>query len=77
MRTPEQGDRWTWLILCSLTQLRLARELVVDRRLPWERRLDPTRLTPARVRRGFHGLRATLGTPAAPTKPLRGLGSSG
>jgi hypothetical protein len=71
MRTPEQGDRWTWLILCSLTQLRLARELVVDRRLPWERRLDPTRLTPARVRRGFHGLRATLGTPAAPTKPSR------
>jgi hypothetical protein len=67
--TPDQGDRWTWLVMCALTQLRLARGLVADARLPWERRLDPTRLTPARARRGFRGLRNTLGTPAAPAKP--------
>src|ERR671933_338464 len=24
LRTPEQADRWTWLILAALTQLRLA-----------------------------------------------------
>ena len=35
--TPEQADRWTWLIVCALTQLRLARGLVADLRLPWER----------------------------------------
>ena len=35
------------------TQLRLARGLVADQRLPWERPRDPTRLTPARIRRGF------------------------
>ena len=38
---PEQADRWTWLIIAAHTQLRLARQLVDDLRLPWER--DPTR----------------------------------
>jgi len=56
--TPEQADRWTWLVLAALTQLRLARGLVDDLRLPWERPLDPAKLTPARVRRGFRRLRA-------------------
>ena len=69
--TPEQADRWTWLVLSALTQLRLARGLVDDLRLPWERPLDPTKLTPARVRRGFRRLRATLGTPASPPKSDR------
>jgi hypothetical protein len=53
VRHPEQADRWTWLLLAAATQLRLARPLVADQRLPWERRLDPRRLTPTRVRRGF------------------------
>jgi hypothetical protein len=68
LQTPEQADRWTWLIVAAYTQLRLARHLVADLRLPWERRRDPARLTPARVRRGFRSLRATLGTPAQPPK---------
>jgi DDE superfamily endonuclease len=68
LRTPEQADRWTWLIVAAYTQLRLARGLVADQRLPWERPRDPDRLTPARVRRGFHRLRATIGTPASPPK---------
>ena len=38
--TPDQADRWTWLIVGALTQLRLARGLVDDLRLPWERRSD-------------------------------------
>lgn len=66
--TPEQADRWTWLIVVAHTQLRVARGLVDDLRLPWERPCDPAKLTPARVRRGFRRLRATLGTPASPPK---------
>ena len=53
------------------TQLRLARGVVDDFRLPWERPLDPAKLTPARVRRGFRRLRATIGTPASPPKSDR------
>src|SRR5512144_1579981 len=71
LRTPEQADRWTWLIVAAYTQLRLARNLVEDQRLPWERRTKTGQLTPARVRRGFPRLGATLGTPARPPKPSR------
>jgi hypothetical protein len=69
--TPEQADRWTWIVVGALTQLRLARGLVADVRLPWERPRDPASLTPTRVRRGFRPLRATLGTPASPPKRSR------
>jgi hypothetical protein len=69
VRHPEQADRWTWLVLAAFTQLRLARACVEDRRLPWERRYDPGRLTPVRVRRAVSGLLAELGTPAKPPKP--------
>ena len=68
LRTPEQADRWTWLVVAAYTQLRLARGLVADDRLPWERPCDPVRLTPTRVRRGFRRLRAAIGTPARPRK---------
>jgi hypothetical protein len=68
VRTPEQADRWTWLIVAGYTQLRLARHLVDDNRLPWERPAKPGRLTPARVRREFRRLAPTLGTPARPPK---------
>jgi len=66
--TPEQADRWSWLVVAVYTQLRLARGLVADLRLPWERPCDPSLLTPARVRRGFRRLRTTLGTPSSPPK---------
>ena len=69
MRTPEQADRWTWLILAAYTQLRLARPLTADTALPWERRLPAARLTPTRIRRGFLQLLPVLGTPASPPKP--------
>lgn len=68
LRTPEQADRWTWLVIAAYTQLHLARGLVQDHRLPWERPTEPARLTPARVRRGFHRTKPTLGTPARPPK---------
>ena len=66
--TPEQADRWTWLIAAAYTQLRLARGLIADHRLPWEKPCEPDKLTPARVRRGFRRLAATIGTPARPPK---------
>lgn len=68
LRTPDQADRWTWLVVVAYTQLRIARGLVEDMRLPWERPQAPSLLTPARVRRGFRLLRATIGTPAHPPK---------
>jgi hypothetical protein len=71
LRTPQQADRWTWLILAAHTQLRLARGMTDDLRRPWERSLDPDRLTPARVRRGFPRIRRTAGLPASAPKPTR------
>jgi DDE superfamily endonuclease len=68
LQTPQQADRWTWLILAGYTQLRLARGLVDDMRMPWERPRDPAKLTPARIRRGFRRLGPTIGTPASPPK---------
>jgi hypothetical protein len=69
LRHPAQADRWTWLVLAGYTQLRLARELVGDQRLPWERPRPTGKLSPYRVRRGFPRLLAALGSPAAAPKP--------
>ncbi len=69
VRRPEQADLWTWLVVGAFTQLRLARACVSDRRLPWERRYDPGRLKPVRVRRTVSALLPELGTPAKPPKP--------
>jgi len=69
VRTPAQADRWTWLVLLAYTQLRLARPLVADQRLPWERRLDRRPLTPYRVRRAFCTVLPLVSTPANPPKP--------
>src|SRR5215217_2569321 len=68
-RHPEQADRWTWLVLAGYTQLRLARDVVADRRLPWERPRPQPRLSPYRVRRGFPRLLCALGSPASAPKP--------
>src|SRR5215211_1790975 len=69
-RTPEQADRWTWLVLAAYTQLHLAREIAGDQRLPWERPRPQPRLSPLRVRRGFPRLLCALGSPASTPKPF-------
>jgi len=69
VRHPEQADRWSWLVVAAHTQLRLARSLVCDQRLPWERPLPREALTPYRARRAFPRLLPLLGTPASPPKP--------
>jgi hypothetical protein len=69
VRHPEQADRWSWLVVAAYTQLRLARTLVADLRLPWERRYEAGRLTPVRVHRVVSSLLGQMGTPAKPPKP--------
>ncbi len=71
IRTPHAADRWTWLIIAAHTQLRLARPLTQDLRRPWEKPAPPSRLTPARVRRGFRNLRPRTALPASAPKPSR------
>jgi len=71
LRDPAAADRWTWLIIAAYTQLRLARRLAADLRLPWQRPQPPGAMTPARVRRGFRAVRETVATPAAPPRPSR------
>jgi hypothetical protein len=72
IRTPEQGERWTWIIIAVHTQLRLARHLTHDLRRPWEKPVaEPHRLTPARIRRGFRNLRPKTTLPASAPKPSR------
>lgn len=57
-------DRWTWLNQTAFWFLQLARPLVSDQHLPWQK---PTvNLTPARVKRAYAALFSMIGTPAAP-----------
>jgi hypothetical protein len=69
LRDPAAADRWTWLIIACYAQLRLARHLAADLRLPWQRPCPPGRLTPARVRRGFRNIRQMLPDLATAPKP--------
>jgi hypothetical protein len=69
VRNPTAADRWTWLVAAVFWQLWLARPLVADQRLPWERPRPAEQLTPGRVRRAFSGLLGTLGTPARAPQP--------
>jgi hypothetical protein len=69
---PHAADRWSWLLALALWMLWLARPLVADCRLPWERPLPPHRLTPVRVRRACPALFRQLGTPARPPR-TRGI----
>jgi hypothetical protein len=52
-------------VLAGYTQLRLARQLAADTRLPWARPRPQPRLSPYRVRRGVPRLLVRLGSPAA------------
>jgi hypothetical protein len=56
-------------VLAAYAQLRLARQVAADQRLPWERPRPPLRLSPYRVRRGFPRRLCALGSPAATPKP--------
>jgi len=57
-------DRWTNLVDIAYWQLFLARDLVQDRPLPWQK--AQTTFTPGRVRRGMGAIFSQIDTPAQP-----------
>ena len=67
--TPEQGERWSDLMPVLTWQLWLAREIVKDNPLPWQKTQEAGHLTPGRVAQSFIGLLAVIGTPAKNPKP--------
>ncbi len=69
--TPEQGQRWSDLMPVMTWQLWLAREIVTDNPLPWQKPQSAAALTPGRVAQAFGGVLAAIGTPAREPK-LRG-----
>lgn len=64
LHTSHACDRWTWLNQTAFWFLYLARPLVSDQRLPWQKPV--AQLTPARVKRTWDTLFAAIGTPTAP-----------
>jgi Transposase DDE domain len=63
-RHADGADRWTWLIAGACWHLWLARPIVSDVRLPWERPRADGMLTPGQVHRRFTGILLRIGTPA-------------
>jgi hypothetical protein len=69
----DRCQRWTRLVDMAYWQLFLARDLVTDRPLPWQK--PQPRLTPGRVLQGMSLLFRALGTPArAPQTRGKGPG---
>ena len=67
LRTPEQYERWSFIVAMVHNHLVLARDLVEAERRPWES--THRMLTPQQVRRGMGKLLPRLGTPARPPQP--------
>ena len=67
LSTPKQCERWSDLMPFMTWELWLARDIVTDNPLPWQKR--EAKLTPARVAQAMGGVLATIGTPAQPPKP--------
>lgn len=68
---PGTAQVWTWLVVVAYAQLRLARPVVVDARLRWEKPVEQALLSPGRVRRDFRRVRAMVDTPANPPRFTR------
>ncbi len=64
--TPGQCERWSDLMPLMTWQLWLARDLVKDYRMPWQK--EQTNLTPERVAQSIFLLLPEIGTPAQPPK---------
>lgn len=68
---PDRCDRWTYLVDLAYWSIFLARELVPDNPLPWQKK--QTCLTPGRVKQGLPWLFSAF-TP--PTRPVQTRGKS-
>ena len=60
------GDCWTWLMALATWMIFLARPLVQDTPLPWQK--PQQHLTPQRVQQSLRPIFALIGTPARPPK---------
>ncbi len=67
--TTEKGQRWSDLMPLMTWQLWLAREIIEDNPLPWQKPLSREKLTPGRVSQSFSEVLAVIGTPAKSPKP--------
>jgi hypothetical protein len=65
--TPEQAERWSDLMPLMTWELWLARQIVADKPLPWQK--PQSNLTPGRVCQGMGGVLAVIRTPAQVPKP--------
>ncbi len=65
--TKEQCDRWSDLMPMMTWELWLARDLILDNPLPWQK--PQVNLTPGRVAQSFGTVIARIGTPARFPKP--------
>ena len=67
LSTPKQCERWSDLMPLMTWELCLARDIVADNPLPWQKSLD--KLTPGRVAQAMGGVLAAIGTPTTSPKP--------
>lgn len=67
LKTPEQAERWSDLMPMLTWQLWLARDIVADRPLPWQK--PQAQPTPGRVCQSLGSVFAQIGTPAQCPKP--------
>ena len=67
LKTPEQSQRWSDLMPLLTWQIWLARPLITDHPLPWQK--PQPHPTPQRVLQGMGALLTQIGTPTRPPKP--------
>lgn len=67
LRSPEQVERWSWIVACACNLLLLSKQLDLAVRRPWESRQRA--VTPPQVRRVMPSILQQLGTPAQSPKP--------
>jgi hypothetical protein len=66
LRTPEQVERWSWIVACACNQLLLCQHLGQAVLRPWES--QERAVTPRQVRRVMPSILGQIGTPAQPPK---------
>jgi hypothetical protein len=67
VKTPQQAERWSDLLTMLTWQLWLARDIIVDCPLPWQK--PQAHPTPGRTCQGMAGVLTQIGTPAVRPKP--------
>jgi len=67
IQSPKQCERWSDLMPIITWELWLARDIVSDNPLPWQKSI--AQLTPGRVAQSMGGVLMRIDTPAKPPKP--------